>query len=133
MAVAANEKLVCGLINGALALIDVSQLKLLKITERAHTGTVVACCALKQSGKEVIVTQDDSREIKVWNVSDMSTPLLKTIGRSYNPVWYSQSLAEFTIPQTEPTIYSFLSACGSESKVVQYRVDLAKKEMVAIQ
>ncbi len=56
--------------------------------DRAHFGTVISCVALNSLGREYVVTQDDSREIKVWKVSDFSVPIIKTIGRSYNPVWY---------------------------------------------
>jgi hypothetical protein len=40
------------------------------------------------------VSSDDGREIKVWNIDNMTMPIIKTIGRSYNPVWYVQSLIE---------------------------------------
>jgi hypothetical protein len=86
--------LVCGLINGTLAILDTGKLSVKRIVDRAHTGTVVACRALKACNREVVVTQDDSREIKVWHSSDLGTPLIKTMGRSYNPVWYSESLLE---------------------------------------
>ena len=103
--------------------------------ERAHTGTVVSCVALKAAGREIVVTQDDSREIRVWNAKDFSIPLIKAIGRSYNPVWYSQSLTELTLdptPDGQKKLY-FLSGCGAENKVVQYRIDLTKKELAGVQ
>ena len=90
--------------------------------KKAHTGTVIACLALNKLGREYVVTQDDSREIKVWKMSDFSVPIIKTIGRSYNPVWYVQSLIEVELEgMKDPVI---LSACGSEPKVMQYRIDV---------
>jgi hypothetical protein len=97
------------------------------VVERAHTGTIVSCVALKQSGREILVSQDDTREIKVWNVKDIGIPLIKTIGGSYNPVWYTQSLTELTLDNAAGEgggVFNFLSACGSESKVIHYQIDL---------
>ena len=93
-----------------------------RILERAHTGTVVSCISLRHALKEIVVTQDDSREIKVWNLNDMSLPLIKTVGRSYNPVWYSQSLCEVII-DNDKSLY-IISGCGSENKVIHYKLDL---------
>ncbi len=45
---AANEQIICGLINGTLAIIDIGKFQIARILERAHTGTVVSCIALKQ-------------------------------------------------------------------------------------
>ena len=59
-----------------------------RVLDRAHTGTIISCSALNSTGREYVVTQDDSREIKVWKSSDITAPIIKTIGRSYNPVWY---------------------------------------------
>lgn len=67
-------------------------MKIARVIENAHMGTVISCLALKSG--EIVVTQDDSREIKVWNIKDFNTPVIKIIGRSYNPVWYTQSLIE---------------------------------------
>lgn len=53
---AAGDQLVCGLINGTLAVIDVGKLQIARILERAHTGTVVACLSLKQSSREIVIT-----------------------------------------------------------------------------
>ena len=72
MTKAAGDQLVCGLINGMLCLIDTGKLQVLRVIEKAHTGTVVACKALKSSNLEIVVSQDDSREIKVWNAKDMN-------------------------------------------------------------
>ena len=94
---AANDILVCGMINGSIGFIDVGTLKLKEIKHKAHTGTIISCVALRQGGRQYVVTQDDSREIKVWNIDDFSTPIIKTIGRSYNPVWFVQSLIELTL------------------------------------
>ena len=77
--------------------------------------------------REYVVTQDDSREIKVWKVSDFSVPIIKTIGRSYNPVWYVQSLIEIQLENIKDPI--IISACGSEPKVIQYRIDIGRKEL----
>lgn len=135
MTKATCEQLICGLINGTLAVIDIGRFQIARVLERAHTGTVVACQALRASSMEIVVTQDDSREIKVWNAKDLSIPLIKTFGRSYNPVWYSQSLLELESSGNKAassTELHILSACGSEPKVVQYRIDLQKKELVAI-
>ena len=88
MTKAANDQLICGMINGAMGVIDVARMKIGQIQERAHTGTVISCVALCSTGKLYVVSQDDSRELKVWNIKDMTTPIIKTIGRSYNPVWY---------------------------------------------
>lgn len=105
MCKAANEMLVCGMINGTMGIIDIGNLRVKQIYRKSHTGTVIACIALRSTGRQIIISQDDSREIKVWNLDDLSTPLIKTIGRSYNPVWYVQSLIELaTEEQGEPHI-----------------------------
>lgn len=56
MTKASSDILVCGLINGTLALIDIGKLQIARVIERAHTGTVVSCLALKSSGRQIIVT-----------------------------------------------------------------------------
>jgi hypothetical protein len=56
MTTAANEQVVVGLINGGIAIIDAGKLQMLRVLERVHTGTVVACIALRQMNKEVVVT-----------------------------------------------------------------------------
>jgi hypothetical protein len=38
--------LVCGLINGTIALVDTGRKAVVKVLEKAHTGTVVACTSL---------------------------------------------------------------------------------------
>ena len=63
----------------------------------------------------------------------MSIPLIKTAGRSYNPVWYSQSLCELIIDGEDKKFAHILSGCGSESKVIQYKLDLTAKTMIGIQ
>lgn len=69
----------------------------------------------------------------MWDAKDLNVPLIKTIGRSYNPVWYSQSLAEIVFELSEaPKQLQFLSACGAENKVISYKIDLGKKELVAV-
>lgn len=92
MAKAADNNLVCGMINGIIGLIDIGSLRLVKIFDKAHSGTVISCIALKKLDFMNVVTQDDAREIKVWKYNDFSVPLIKIIGRSYNPVWNVQTL-----------------------------------------
>jgi len=84
-----GDTVICGLINGTLASIDTGSLQVMRVVQKAHTGTVVSCVCLRQSAREILVSQDDSREFRVWNALDIGIPLIKTIGRSYNPVWYS--------------------------------------------
>ena len=78
-----------------------------------------------------MITQDDSREIKVWNVKDFSAPIIKTIGRSYNPVWYVQSLIELNLENSQDC--QVLSACGSEPKIILFKIDTGRKELTAMQ
>lgn len=56
MAKAANDVLVCGLINGRIALVDIGRIQIARILERAHLGTVVACVALNSTLREYVVT-----------------------------------------------------------------------------
>lgn len=132
MTMGAGDQMVIGLINGGIALIDACKLQMQRVLERVHTGTVVACCALRSMDREIVITQDDSREIKVWNINDMSIPLIKTVGRSYNPVWYSQSLCELQIEGVEKKVAYILSGCGSENKVIQYKIDLNMKTLTGV-
>lgn len=113
-------------------------MKISKVIEKAHTGTVVACISLATSNREVIITQDDSRELRVWIIENgFSEAVIKTIGRSYNPVWLPQSLVELFLddPKNErlsqPELH-FLSAQGADSKVIQFKIDLEKKELIAV-
>lgn len=77
------------------------------------------------------MTQDDSREIKVWKASDISTPIIKTIGRSYNPVWYVQSLAEFELESYKDPLV--LSTSGTDSKINLHRIDIGRREIQQVQ
>ena len=128
MTMGAYNTLVCGMINGMIGLIDVgSALEVKQIYHGTHTGTVISCAALASTQGQFIVSQDDSREIKVWNINDFNTPLIKTYGRSYNPVWFVQSLIEITGSGDLPHI---LSTCGNEPKIINYKIDLLKKELI---
>jgi hypothetical protein len=49
MTLGSQETIVCGLINGTLATIDAGKFQISRVLERAHTGTVVSCIALKSS------------------------------------------------------------------------------------
>ena len=49
MTLGSQETIVCGLINGTLTTIDAGKFQISRVLERAHTGTVVSCLALKQS------------------------------------------------------------------------------------
>lgn len=51
-----GETVICGLINGTLAMIDTAKLQVLRVVERAHTGTVVSCICLRQSDREILVS-----------------------------------------------------------------------------
>jgi hypothetical protein len=104
-----------------MGIIDIGVGRVQQINKRAHMGTVISCTPLSKFNREYVVSQDDSREIKVWKVTDFSAPIAKIIGRSYNPVWNVQSLIEVEFEGlTDPVI---LSALGSEPKIVSYRVD----------
>jgi len=63
----------------------------------------------------------------------MNLPIIKSVGRSYNPVWYSQSLCELIIEDEDKKFANILSGCGSESKVIQYKIDFASKSLTGIQ
>ena len=56
MAVAANDQIVTGMINGGIAIIDAAKLQIARVLERAHTGTVVSCIALRKMNREIVVT-----------------------------------------------------------------------------
>ena len=49
MTLGTQETIVCGLINGTLTTIDAGKFQISRVLERAHTGTVVSCLALKSS------------------------------------------------------------------------------------
>jgi hypothetical protein len=48
------------------------------------------------------------------------TPLAKCIGRSYNPIWFNQSLCELVLPEENQDHMHFLSAQGAEPKIYHY-------------
>jgi len=56
MCKAADNNLICGMINGIIGLIDVGSLRLVKIFEKAHSGTVISCIALKKLEFKIVVT-----------------------------------------------------------------------------
>eukprot|EP00347_Sterkiella_histriomuscorum_P018816 403344062 len=127
MCKASLDTLICGCINGVVGIIDIGTLRIQSIIKKAHTGTVISCLALNKLNREYVITQDDSREMRVWKMSDLTQPIIKTIGRSYNPVWYVQSLIEVEFEgMKDPVI---LQACGNEPKVVQYRVDVNRQQL----
>jgi WD40 repeat protein len=99
----------------------------LNIYNRVHTGNVISVKALKSTSRQFIVSQDDGREIIVWNIDNLDAPLIKKIGKSYNPVWYVQSLIEFlTKDKSSPLI---LSTSGNECKIIKYRIDLDNHDL----
>lgn len=117
-----GNALVCGLINGTLALLDLEKKSVVKVIERAHTGTVVSCATMG----ELVVSQDDSREIRIWSLSNaLCEPLAKLIGRSYNPVWFNQSLCSLQLNDKQG--FHFLSAQGAEAKIIHLKYDLESK------
>ncbi|CDW84990.1 ef hand family protein [Stylonychia lemnae] len=130
MGKAADDQLICGMINGVIGIIDIAALRILRILDKAHSGTVISCLALNKLDLQYVVTQDDAREIKVWKLNDFSVPLIKIIGRSYNPVWYVQTLIQIDLELIKDPV--IISACGNEPKVVLYRIDLGRKELEQI-
>ena len=51
-----KDILICGMINGTIALVDLNKMQILRIVERAHTGTVISCIVLNQSNGDFVVT-----------------------------------------------------------------------------
>ncbi|TNV81898.1 hypothetical protein FGO68_gene14879 [Halteria grandinella] len=128
---ASGNTIICGLINGTLALLDIEKKCIVNVIDRAHTGTVVACATIN----EMIVSQDDSREIRIWSIESLvnkqNEPLAKLIGRSYNPVWFSQSLCPLKFADRGSV--EFLSAQGAETKIIHYQFNKETKALQPLQ